>query len=171
MAAVRIQDIVNPETFAGYVRQRTEEKWNLLQAGVVASDPFLDELLTGAASQNGGGVTFQIPSWQPLDGDDEENVSTDAEADILRLLGSVAGDPANILAALTGGNAQGKAIASAVLAAGVRGDSVPSKIGSSLETAVRLSRNKSWSAMDLSSKLAGSDPLSAIVALASRPSG
>lgn len=167
MAAVRIEDIVNPETFAGYVRQRTEEKWNLIRSGVVAQDPFLDQLLSGAAAQNTGGVTFQIPSWQPLDGDDEDNVSTDAIADIQRLLGSVAGDPANILSALTGGSAQGNAILSTVLAAGVRGDSTPSKLDSSLETAVRLSRNKSWSAMDLSSKLAGSDPLSAIIELAS----
>lgn len=168
MAAVRIQDIVNPDTFAGYVRQRTEEKWNLLAAGVVGRDPFLDALLSGAAQMNGGGgVTFQIPSWQPLDGDDEENVSTDVQADILRLLGSVAGDPALILSAEPAGNSLGKVIASIAAAAGVRGDSVPSGLESSLETAVRLSRNKSWSAMDLSSRLAGDDPLSAIIELAS----
>lgn len=167
MAAVRIADIVNPETFASYVRQRTEEKWNLLRAGVVAADPYLDQLLTGASEREGGGVTFQIPSWQPLDGDDEENTSTDAQADILRLLGSSTGDPANILSALAADPSQGKQILSTLLAVGVRGDSVPSSLGSSLETAVRLSRNKSWSAMDLSSKLAGSDPLDAIIDLAS----
>lgn len=41
-------------------------------------------------------------------------------------------------------------------------DSTPCKIGSSQETAVRLSRNKSWSNMDLAQALAGADPLAAI---------
>lgn len=164
MAAVRIQDIVNPVTFSGYVRQRTEEKWNLLQAGVAAGDPFLDGLLTGAAAEaGGGGVTFNIPSWQPLDGDDEENTSTDHEADIFRLL---TGSGENF-SAIAQSNPQGAAAVAAALLASARGDAVPRKIGSSLETAVRLSRNNSWSAMDLSSKLAASDPLSAIVNLVS----
>src|SRR5262245_34484578 len=41
-------------------------------------------------------------------------------------------------------------------------DSVASKIGTSNEVAVRLSRNKSWSAADLASALAGDDPMGAI---------
>lgn len=36
------------------------------------------------------------------------------------------------------------------------------KIGSAQETAVRLSRNQSWSSMDLASALAGRDPMAAI---------
>lgn len=169
MAAVRIQDIVNPETFSGYVRQATEEKWNLLRAGVVAADPFLDNLLTGAASQNSGGVTFQIPSWKPLDGDDEENTSTDTQADILRLVAAAANiNAGNILTDESGQtNALGAILAAAGANANTRGDAVPRKIESSLETAVRLSRNNSWSAMDLSSKLAASDPLAAIVGMIS----
>lgn len=40
--------------------------------------------------------------------------------------------------------------------------STPSKITTGAEVQVRLSRNKSWSAMDLTGDLAGSDPMSAI---------
>lgn len=40
--------------------------------------------------------------------------------------------------------------------------SSPNKIGTSLEIAVRCSRNNSWSAMDLDPDLAGPDPLGAI---------
>lgn len=41
-------------------------------------------------------------------------------------------------------------------------ESTPSKIGTSTEVAVRLSRNKSWSSMDLTAALAGPDPMDAI---------
>lgn len=160
MTTTRIQDVVTPETFSAYVRQETEEKWNLLQAGVVARDPFLDNLLSGAASSQGGGVLFQIPSWKPLDGDDEENVSTDATADIIRLIGG--GNAGEIFAALSGGTSQGSGLSGTTLANTARGDATPRKIESSLETAVRLSRNNSWSSNDLASRLAGSKALDAI---------
>lgn len=165
MATVRIGDVVTPDTFSAYVRQRTEEKWNLLQAGVVARDPFLDNLLEGNASAQGGGVLFQIPSWQPLDSTDADNVSTDATADIQRLVGG--GLAGEIFNALTGGTSLGSGLTGTTLANTARGDSTPSKIQSSLETAVRLSRNKSWSANDLASRLAGDDAMEAIVDLQS----
>lgn len=41
-------------------------------------------------------------------------------------------------------------------------DSTPKKIGSATETAVRLSRNQSWSSMDLAAALAGEDPMGVI---------
>lgn len=41
-------------------------------------------------------------------------------------------------------------------------DSTPNKIGSATEIQVRLSRNNSWSSMDLAGDLAGADPMSAI---------
>lgn len=41
-------------------------------------------------------------------------------------------------------------------------NSVPRKIGTSTEVAVRLSRNNSWSSMDLVAALAGTDPMMAI---------
>lgn len=42
-------------------------------------------------------------------------------------------------------------------------NSTPSKIQANSEVQVRLSRNKSWSTMDLAAVLAGSDPMGAIV--------
>lgn len=42
------------------------------------------------------------------------------------------------------------------------GDSSPKKIGTSDEIAVRLSRNQSWSSADLTSALAGADPMNAV---------
>lgn len=41
-------------------------------------------------------------------------------------------------------------------------DSAPNKIGTATEIQVRLSRNNSWSSMDLSGDLAGADPMQAI---------
>ena len=41
-------------------------------------------------------------------------------------------------------------------------DSTPNKIGTATEIQVRLSRNNSWSSMDLSGDLAGADPVQAI---------
>lgn len=41
-------------------------------------------------------------------------------------------------------------------------DSAPKKIGTTTEIQVRLSRNNSWSSMDLSADLAGADPMQAI---------
>ncbi|HNQ98343.1 MAG TPA: hypothetical protein PKN52_00005, partial [Trueperaceae bacterium] len=40
--------------------------------------------------------------------------------------------------------------------------STPNKIGTLTEIAVRLSRNNSWSSMDLAAALAGEDPMAAI---------
>jgi hypothetical protein len=41
-------------------------------------------------------------------------------------------------------------------------DSTPEKIGTSNEVQVRLSRNNSWSSMDLTGDLAGADPMNAV---------
>jgi len=84
----------------------------------------------------GGGLTFNMPSQRDLD-DDADNVSTDSVADSIAA-DYGAGTPATRL------------------------DSIPLKIESDLEIAVRLSRNNSWSTADLSSALAGSDPQQAI---------
>lgn len=64
--------------------------------------------------------------------DDEENTSTDAAADI-----------------------QGRPSPTTT-------DSLPKKIGTAQEVAVRLSRNQSWSSADLAAALAGKDPMEAI---------
>lgn len=137
MALVQISDVIVPELFTGYLRQATEEKWNLLRAGVVARDPFLDGLLTGQNVQPMGGKIFNIPSWNPLERV-EENISTDTEYDVIR--------------AAAGGSFPNP-----------RGDAVPQNITAAREIAVRLSRNQHWSTSDLARSLAGEDPLSAII--------
>jgi hypothetical protein len=115
MATTKIADVIVPEVFTPYTQQLTQEKSALIQAGVLTRDPSMDSNLAG------GGLTFNAPSFNDLDNEDE-NVSTDNDGS----------------------------------------NSTPSKIQTSLEVAVRLSRNKSWSSMDLASALAGADPMQAI---------
>lgn len=115
MAVTKIADVVVPEIYTPYKQQVTEEKSALIQSGVVSRDASIDNLL------NGGGLTFNTPSWKDLD-NDEENTSTDDDTS----------------------------------------DAVPKKIGTSTEISVRLSRNQTWSSMDLAADLAGSRPMTAI---------
>lgn len=115
MATTRISDVVVPEIFGPYVQNYTEEKSNLIQSSAI----MVNERLT--SHLNGGGLTFNEPSWRDLANEDE-NISND--------------DPDDF--------------------------STPSKTGSLTEVQIRLSRNKSWSTMDLSGTLAGSDPMTSI---------
>lgn len=70
----QIADVVVPEIFTPYVQQLTEEKARIIQSGVAVRDPAVDELLAG------GGLTFNVPSFQDLD-DDADRVSTDTSVD------------------------------------------------------------------------------------------
>lgn len=115
MATTRISDVVVPEIFGPYVQNITEEKSNLIQSGAIQVNSTL------TANLNGGGLTFNEPSWRDLSNVDE-NISND--------------DPDD--------------------------HSVPLKTGSLNEVQIRLSRNNSWSTMDLSGTLAGSDPMESI---------
>ena len=65
-----IADVVVPEIFTPYVQQLTEEKSRLIQSGALARDGAIDALLEG------GGLTFNVPSFRDLD-NDADNVSTD----------------------------------------------------------------------------------------------
>lgn len=67
---VRVSDVVVPEIFTPYAQQMTETKSRLIQSGAVVSDAEFSALL------NGGGLTFNMPSFDDLD-DDEERTSTD----------------------------------------------------------------------------------------------
>lgn len=115
MATTRISDVVVPEIFGPYVQNYTEEKSNLIQSAAIRVDDRLTNDL------NGGGLTFNHPSWRDLSNVDE-NISTD--------------DPDQ--------------------------KSTPLKTGSLTEVQIRLSRNNSWSTMDLAGTLAGSDPMTSI---------
>jgi len=100
-------------------------------------------IASGIAARNGmmdehlagGGLTFNVPSFKDLDNDDDR----------------VANDTSHF------------SMEAAVAGSGtIALDPVPAKIESATEVAVRLSRNKSWSSMDLTADLAGEDPLNAI---------
>jgi len=70
----QIADVVVPEVFTPYVQQLTEEKARIIQSGVATRDPAIDLMLAG------GGLTFNVPSFQDLD-NDTDRVSTDTSVD------------------------------------------------------------------------------------------
>lgn len=72
MAIVQIADVIVPEIFSPYVQQLTADKSALVQSGALVPDPFLDGLLQG------GGLTFNIPSWKDISTSDADSVSSDA---------------------------------------------------------------------------------------------
>ena len=65
-----ISDVIVPEIFTPYVQQITEDKARIIQSGVAVRDAAIDALLAG------GGLTFNVPSYQDLD-NDVDRVSTD----------------------------------------------------------------------------------------------
>jgi hypothetical protein len=126
----RVGDIVVPEVFSPYIIHRTKQLSKLVISGVLVDSPLLTSKL------NGGGLTFSMPGFRPLD-DDAERVSTDTSVPF---------------AAVDAGLPTG----------GVARPPDPFKIGTLTEIAVRLSRNSSWSSSDLAASLAGADPMGAI---------
>ncbi len=137
--ATQITDVVVPEVFSPYIQQLTEEKTRLIQAGVIARDEMLDDLLSG------GGLTFETPSYRDLDADDStgsDRVSTDTSVPFAGPYDSSG--------------------ATVALPAGQAFEPNPQKIQTDSEIAVRLNRNQSWSSSDLASALAGADPMDAI---------
>lgn len=127
--AVRVSDVIVPEIFTPYTQTLTEQKSRLVQSGLLARSAVLDEKLMG------GGITFNVPSFNDLD-NDADRISTDTSVPF--------------------------ANADASLPAGVARPPNPLKIGSKKEIAVRLNRNNSWSSTDLAAILAGVDPMNAI---------
>jgi hypothetical protein len=132
--ATRVTDIVVPEIFTPYVQQLTEQKARIIQSGLAVRDPAIDILLAG------GGLTFNVPSFRDLD-DDADRVSNDT---------SSAFDTADA------------SVNASDLGISPSRPPNPNKIQTSTEVAVRLSRNNSWSSMDLAASLAGKDPMEAI---------
>lgn len=70
MAVTKIADVIVPEIFTPYVQQQTMVLNAFIQSGVVAVDEQLNALLAGA------GLTFHLPSWNPL-ADTDENTQSD----------------------------------------------------------------------------------------------
>lgn len=69
----QIADIIVPEVFNPAVVQKTQEKSRLIKSGALVRDGALDELLAGA------GLTFELPSFKPLDNEDENIQSDDTD--------------------------------------------------------------------------------------------
>lgn len=126
----QIADIIVPEIFTPISQVRTEEKSNLIKSGALVKDASLDALLAGA------GLTFELPSFKPLDNEDENLSGDDADDTYKDAWGSLT-------------------------------NSRPKKIETLSEIGVRMSRNQSWAAADLTSALGQKDPLSAVSELTS----
>jgi len=60
-----IADIVVPEIFTPYALKETEEKSRLIRSGAVVADGEMADML------NGGGLTFNMPTYDDLDNDVE----------------------------------------------------------------------------------------------------
>lgn len=72
----KIADVIQPELFTQYVIDRTTEKSELMNAGVVVNYPMLNQLVTG------GGTILTMPSWNDLSGESQVLTdSTDIETD------------------------------------------------------------------------------------------
>jgi len=69
MASTAVADIIVPEVFSPYVQQLTAEKSRLVQSGILSIDPRISQEL------GGGGLTFNIPSFNDLTNEDEDIAS------------------------------------------------------------------------------------------------
>jgi len=65
MAKTKIEDVIVPEVFAGYVIKMTKELSDLIQSGIAISNKILDDLVTK------GGKLVNMPFWKTLTGADE----------------------------------------------------------------------------------------------------
>lgn len=132
----QIADLIVPSRFVSYVQKMTEEKSRIIQSGVATRDPRIDGLLAG------GGLTFNLPSFEDLD-NDAERVSSDTSMPFAGPFDSSG--------------------ATLVPPAGQAFPPDPKKIQTFQEIAVRMNRNQSWSTADLAAALAGADPMQAIM--------
>lgn len=127
----QIADIIVPEIFNPTAVLRTTEKSRIIRSGAAVLDPAITALLAGA------GLTFNLPTFKPLDNEDE----------------NVVGDDTDDTYKDTAWNALT--------------NSRPKKIGEIEEIGVRLSRHQSWGAADLTTALGQKDPMAAVAELVS----
>jgi hypothetical protein len=62
MAVTKIEDVIQPELFSQYVIDKTTEKSEIMNAGVVENNAELNRLITG------GGTILTMPKWNDLSG-------------------------------------------------------------------------------------------------------
>ncbi len=65
MAYTKIADVIQPELFAQYVIDKTTEKSEIMNAGVVENNAELNRLITG------GGTILTMPKWNDLSGNSQ----------------------------------------------------------------------------------------------------
>lgn len=124
-----ISDLIVPEIFTPYTQTLTMQKSRIIRSGLAVIDDRLQALLSG------GGLTFQMPSFNDLD-DDADRIPTDDSVPF--------------------------ADADASLPSGVARPPNPRKISTKKEIGVRINRNNSWSTSDLAKIVSGADPMAAI---------
>ena len=113
MAKTQIADIIVPAQFAGYVLQRTSEKSDLFQSGIVNRNPDYDERAALGSNQ------VNMPHWNDLTGNRQPlsdsspltTVKLVADQDIARIHNDGNGWSWNHLAAVISGDDPAKALA------------------------------------------------------------
>ncbi len=65
MAETLVSDVIVPDVFMSYFRERTAERSELIQSGILRAEPEFSALA------NGGGSKIDMPFWQDLTGADE----------------------------------------------------------------------------------------------------
>lgn len=111
----RLEDVIVPEVFSGYMAKDTMQVMAFYNAGVLRADGDL------AGKLAGGGRTFNVPFWKDLDDTESDTASDDPDS-----------------------------------------HSIPTGVNASKDVALRQIRTKSWSTMNLTGELAGSDPMAQI---------
>lgn len=78
MAVTRISDVLVPEIWVQYLRERTAENARLFQSGAVQDDTLIDREIRR------GGKSVHVPFWQDLgsDGTEDSQPSDDPDSDI-----------------------------------------------------------------------------------------
>ena len=64
MAYTHVSDVITPEVFTQYVRERLTDKNKLIGSGVMTTNSLINQKVTQAA----GGLTVQMPFWGELPG-------------------------------------------------------------------------------------------------------
>lgn len=73
---IRLSDAFIPSVYATYTAVNNPETSAFVQAGVIASNPFMNAMIGGASK------TFVVPFWQDIDPTIEPNYSNDDPADL-----------------------------------------------------------------------------------------
>lgn len=96
MAVTKLSDVIVPEVWVPYVQQQTTEKSALVQSGIIAGNPELNNLVTQ------GGKIINMPFFNDLTGDDQvvpnqgtnlsvDNITTGQDKAVLLIRGKAWG--------------------------------------------------------------------------------